>query len=215
MIRVILADDHDLVRTGLKRLLDDVQDIEVIAEAKNGKQAIELVEQNQPEVVLLDINMPELNGIDTTRKLRQTYPNIKILIISMHSDEVFPQRLLKAGANAYLTKDTGLDEIVHAIHTVLSGKNYICNEVAQKVALVNSGNSAGSPLQQLSERELQVLGLIIAGMKVNEISDKLCLSPKTISTYRHRLFTKLNVKNDVELAKLALQHGYMEESPLP
>ena len=215
MIKVILADDHDLVRTGLKRLLDDVENIEVVADARDGHEAISLVEKHYPDVVLLDINMPGLNGIETTQKLRRSHPELKILIVSMHSDELFPQRLLKAGANGYLTKDSEITEITHAIDEVISGKNYICNEVAHKLALINMGVSEASPFQSLSERELQVLGLMIKGMKVNDISEKLCLSPKTVSTYRHRLFGKLAVQNDVELAKLAMQHGFIEELPLP
>ena len=215
MINVILADDHDLVRTGLKRLLDDVENIEVVADASNGQEAISLVEIHTPDVVLLDINMPGLNGIETTQKLRRNHPDIKILILSMHSDEIFPQRLLKAGANGYLTKDTKIDEVTHAICEVMDGKNYICSEVAHKLALINMGVSEASPFHSLSERELQVLGLMIKGLKVNDISVKLSLSPKTVSTYRHRLFGKLDVQNDVELAKLAMQHGFLEEYPLP
>lgn len=214
MIQVILADDHDLVRTGMKRLLDDIADIDVVAEARNGQEAIKLVEKHHPNIILLDINMPELNGLEATRKLRHSFPELKILIVSMHNDELFPQRLLKAGANGYLTKDTGIDEINHAIHEVMKGRNYICAEVAQKLALIKTGNGDVSPFQSLSERELQVLGLIIEGMKVNDISNRLCLSPKTVSTYRHRLFGKLGVHNDVELAKLAMQYGFIDERPI-
>lgn len=215
MTRIILADDHDLVRTGLKRLLDDVQEIEVLGEASNGQEAIELVKQFNPDVAILDINMPELNGIETTEKLRRDYPGLKIIIVSMHSDEDILQRLLKAGASAYLTKGSGINEVAHAINAVMKGENYICQEVAQKMALVNSGNTDKSPFQLLSDRELQVLGLIIKGIKVNEISEQLHLSPKTVSTYRTRLFSKLQVKNDVELTKLAMQFGYLDELPLP
>lgn len=215
MTNIILADDHDIVRTGLKRLLDDVPEITVLGEARNGAEAIELVKEHAPDVAILDINMPELNGIETTEKLHRDYPELKIIIVSMHSDEVILQRLLKAGANAYLTKGSGIEEITHAIDKVMEGENYICHEVAQKMALVKSGNNETSPFQSLSDRELQVLGLIIKGVKVNDISEKLHLSPKTVSTYRTRLFSKLQVKNDVELTKLAMQYGYLDELPLP
>ena len=214
MIKIILADDHALVRTGLKRLIDDVEGLSVIAEADNGKDAIEQVKELKPDVAILDINMPELNGIQTTEILRRDYPALKIIIISMHSDELFPQRLLKAGANAYLTKDSGIDEISHAVQEVMDDQTYICSEVAQKLAVVRN-NGGGSPFKDLSKRELEVLGLMIKGMKVSDISDKLCLSPKTVSTYRYRLLGKLSVKNDIELTKLAMQHGFIEESPLP
>lgn len=215
MINIILADDHELVRTGLRRLLDDVDDITVLGEADNGHMAISLVRELQPDVAILDINMPGLNGIETTEVLRRDFPELKIVIVSMHSDELFPQRLIKAGANAYLTKDSGIQEITFAITEVMAAKNYICSEVAQKLALCSMGNHETSPFSSLSKRELQVLGLMIQGVKVNDISEKLCLSPKTVSTYRYRLLSKLGVKNDMELAKLAMQHGFIEEYPLP
>ena len=215
MIKIILADDHCLVRTGLRRLLDDVDGLSVVAEADNGNDAIAHVKQFSPDVAILDINMPELNGIETTEILRRDFPELKIIIISMHSDELFPQRLLKAGANAYLTKDSGIQEIAHAINEVIESRVYICAEVAQKLAQSNANGNGASPFINLSNRELEVLGLMIKGLKVADISDKLCLSPKTISTYRYRLFGKLSVKNDIELTKLAMQHGFLEESPLP
>ena len=214
MIRIILADDHALVRTGLKRLLDDVDGLSVIGEADNGSDAVSIVKELNPDVAILDINMPELTGIQVTEILRKDFSDLKIIIISMHSDELFPQRLLKVGANAYLTKDSGIEEITHAIHEVVACRNYICTEVAQKLALVTNSNN-GSPFKSLSKRELEVLGLMIKGMKVTDISEKLCLSPKTVSTYRYRLLAKLSVQNDIELTKLAMQHGFIEESPLP
>ena len=215
MIKIILADDHCLVRTGLSRLLNDVDEFTVVAEANNGIDAIARVKEHSPDVAILDINMPKLDGIKTTEVLCRDFPELKIIIISMHSDELFPQRLLKAGANAYLTKDSSIQEITHAIHEVLADHNYICTEVAQKLALVNTGGNGASPFKNLSKRELEVLSLMIKGFKVADISDKLCLSPKTISTYRYRLLGKLSVQNDIELTKLAMQHGFIEESPLP
>lgn len=213
MINIILADDHALVRTGLKRLIDDVEGLSIVGEAENGRDAVQRVKELNPDVAILDINMPELNGIQATEILRRDYPELKIIIISMHSDELFPQRLLKAGANAYLTKDSEIEEISHAIHEVMEDRSYICTEVVQKLAVAK--NKGGSPFKNLSKRELEVLGLMIKGMKVSDISDKLCLSPKTVSTYRYRLLGKLSVQNDIELTKLAMQYGFIEESPLP
>jgi two-component system invasion response regulator UvrY len=211
MIKIILADDHCLVRTGLKRLLDDVGSMTVVGEADNGRDAITLVQKLQPDVAILDINMPKLNGLETTEILHRDFPALKILIVSMHSDDLFPQRLFKAGANAYLTKDSGIQEIIHAITEVMESRNYICTEVAQKLALVTIGQCKASPFVNLSKRELQVLGLMVKGLKVSDISDDLNLSPKTVSTYRYRLLAKLDVQNDMELAKLAMQHGFIEE----
>lgn len=215
MIKIILADDHRLVRTGLSRLLDDVDNLTVVAEADNGNDAISQVREHNPDIAILDINMPGLNGFKTTEILRRDYPDLKIIIISMHSDELFPQRLLKAGANAYLTKDSGIQEIIHAITEVMESRNYVCSEVAQKLALLKTGGNGSSPFANLSKRELEVLGLMIKGVKVADIADELCLSPKTVSTYRYRLLGKLSVENDIELTKLAMQHGFIEESPLP
>lgn len=214
MIKIILADDHALVRTGLKRLIDDVDGLSVIAEAENGNEAVKYVNELKPDVAILDINMPELNGFQTTEILRRDHSALKIIIISMHSDELFPQRLLKAGANAYLTKDSGIEEISHAIFEVMDNRTYICTEVAHKLAVVNN-KGGGSPFKNLSKRELEVLGLMIKGMKLCDISDELCLSPKTVSTYRYRLLGKLSVDNDIELTKLAMHHGFIEEAPLP
>lgn len=216
MIKIILADDHSLVRTGLKRLLDDVENLSVVGESDNGNDAILQVKELNPDIAILDINMPGLDGIKTTEILRRDYPELNIIIISMHSDELFPQRLIKAGANAYLTKDSGIKEIIHAISEVMDSRTYICTEVAQKMALIStSGGNGASPFRNLSKRELEVLSLMIKGLKVSDISDKLCLSPKTVSTYRYRLFGKLSVQNDIELTKLAMQHGFIEETPLP
>ena len=215
MIKIILADDHCLVRTGLRRLLDDVDGLSVVAEAGNGHDALSHAKEFKPDVAILDINMPELNGIETTEILRRDYPELKIIIISMHCDEVFPQKLLKAGANAYLTKDSGIQEISHAINEVMASRTYICNEVAQKLAMASTNGKTSSPFKNLSKRELEVLTLMIKGLKVSEISDHLCLSPKTVSTYRYRLLNKLSVQSDIELAKLAMQHGFFDETPLP
>lgn len=215
MIKIILADDHCLVRTGLRRLLDDVDNLTVVGEADNGNDAVLQAKELDPDVAILDINMPGLNGLKTTEILRRDFPELKIIILSMHTDELFPQRLIKAGADAYLTKDSGIKEILHAISEVLQSRTYICTEVAQKLAMVNTNGNGASPFINLSKRELEVLGLMIQGHKVADISDKLCLSPKTISTYRYRLLNKLSVQNDIELTKLAMQYGFIEEYPLP
>lgn len=211
MIKIILADDHCLVRTGLKRLIDDVEGMSVIAEASNGHDAVSLIKEHHPDVAILDINMPGLTGLEVTEILSREPSDLKIIIISMHKDELFPQRLLKAGANAYLTKDSGIQEISHAIREVMDSKTYICTEVATKLALINTERSSRNPFNALSKRELQVLGLMIKGIKVCDISEQLSLSPKTVSTYRHRILSKLNVQNDMELARLAMRYGFTED----
>ena len=212
MIKVMLVDDHDLVRTGIRRLLEDAGDIEVVGEAGSGETALEQVEAANPDVVLMDINMPGIGGLEATRKLLRRNPELRIIIVTMHDDDLFPQRLMKAGAMGYLTKGVQIDEILRAIRSVVAGKRYITPEIAQQMALSSFDGHEGSPFENLSEREMQVLLMMMDGQTVSSISEKLCLSPKTVSTYRSRLFSKLGVQNDIELARLALLHGVVEST---
>ncbi|VAX11314.1 BarA-associated response regulator UvrY (= GacA = SirA) [hydrothermal vent metagenome] len=213
MTNIMLVDDHDLVRTGVKRLLEDHGEFTIVAEAKNGEEAIDQLRKTDPQVVLMDINMPGIGGLEATPKLLRQKADLKIIIISMHTDELYPQRLLKAGAMGYLTKGSRIDEIVHAIHEVLANRHYITPEIAQRLALSQVDDGGESPFESLSSRELQVLLLMMDGKKVVEISDELCLSPKTVSTYRHRLHDKVGVKSDIELARMALFYGLIENVP--
>ena len=210
MIKVMLVDDHDLVRTGIRRLLEDADDIHVVGEAGSGETALEQVEATGPDVVLMDINMPGIGGLEATRKLLRRNPELRIIIVTMHEDDLFPPRLMKAGAMGYLTKGARIEEILRAIRAVMSGKRYISPEIAQQMALSNFEGNEGSPFDSLSEREMQVLLMMMDGQSVTHISEKLCLSPKTVSTYRSRLYSKLGVQNDIELARLALLHGVVE-----
>lgn len=212
MIRVLLADDHDLVRTGMRRLLDDVAGIAVVAEATTGEEAVNLCREHGPQVVLMDINMPGMGGLEATKKILHYNDAIKIIVVTMNEDEVLAQTLLKAGAAGYLTKGCLINEIVHAIKEVIANRRYITPQIATQLALAGTRpDKAQSPFHDLSERELQVMLMTLDGRKTNEISDSLCLSPKTISTYRHRLFTKLGIQSDVELARLAIKHGLTKE----
>lgn len=211
-IRVLLVDDHELVRTGIRRLLEDFDDIEIIAEAENGEEAINLVRQDKPDVILMDVNMPGIGGLEATRKLLQIHDDMKIIVVTMHVEEPFPTRLLKAGATGYLTKGCAVTEIVDAIRTVHKGKRFIGSDVAQQLALGMLPGSDKSPFDSLSQRELQVMLMVTQGQKIQEIAEMLCLSPKTVSTYRYRLFDKLDVKSDVELTHLAMRHGMIDDS---
>jgi len=210
--KVLLVDDHELVRTGIRRLLDDFDDIEVIAEADSGEAAIALVREHHPQVVLMDVNMPGIGGLEATRKLLQISPETKVIVVTIHLDEPFPTRLLEAGASGYLTKGCAVSEIVDAIRQVGKGKRFIGSDVAQQLALTMLPGSDKSPFDALSQRELQVMLMVTQGQKIQEIADKLCLSPKTVSTYRYRLFEKLDVKSDVELTHLAMRHGMIDEN---
>lgn len=210
MITVLLVDDHDLVRAGIRSLLADLNDIKVIGEASSGEEAVRIAREKHPNVVLMDVRMPGIGGLEATRKLLRADPDIKVIALTVCGEEPFPSKLLQAGAAGYLTKGSGIDEMVQAIHSVHTGKRYISPEVAQQLALKHLSDDKASPFDALSERELQVMLMITSGQKVQEISDKLCLSPKTVNSYRYRLFDKLNVHSDVELTHLAIRHGILD-----
>ncbi len=209
MIQVIVVDDHDLVRMGLVRLLDDAKGIEVIAEAASGEEAIKLAKDKEPDVILMDVRMPGIGGIEATRKIHRLYPDIKVIAVTACGDDPFPSRLLQAGAAGYLTKGASGEEMVLAVRTVTAGQKYLAPNVAQKLALQSVGEG-GSPFSELSDREMQIATMICSCKKVQEISDKLCLSPKTVNTYRYRIFDKLSISSDVELTHLAIRHGLLE-----
>lgn len=209
MIQVVVVDDHDLVRMGLVRLLEDVEGLAVIAEAASGEEAVRLAKELEPDVILMDVRMPGLGGIEATRKIHRLYPDIRVIGVTACGDDPYPSRLLQAGAAGYLTKDTSTEEMVRAIRTVSAGQKYLSPKVAQQLALQNVTGGA-SPFSDLSDREMQIATLICSCKKVQEISDQLCLSPKTVNTYRYRIFEKLTISSDVELTHLAIRHGLLE-----
>lgn len=211
MIKIMLVDDHDLVRTGVRRLLEDNADLDIVGEACSGEEAITLAKELNPDVVLMDLNMPGIGGMEATKKLKHLIPQVRIIIVTMVEDTMFPQRLLKAGASGYLTKGAKTEEIMRAIRDVMVNKRYISPELALKMA--TNVDDDKSPFDELSERELQVLMMLLEGQRVSEISNKLFLSPKTISTYRARLHEKLDVKTDIELTRLAIEHGIIPGTP--
>jgi len=212
MINVMLVDDHDLVRKGIRRLLDDSSGIKVIAEAHDGEQAIRQIRKQKPDVILMDISMPGIGGLEATRKITQVSPDMKVIVVTIHDDEPFPARLLEAGAAGYITKGCDVDEIIQAIQSVYSGNQYITPVVAQKLALSFVNKRGKSLMDELTQREVQVMLMVVKGDSNREISEKLCLSPKTTSTYRGRLFEKLGVGNDVELTRFAIRHGLIREN---
>jgi two-component system invasion response regulator UvrY len=212
MINVMLVDDHDLVRSGIKRILTDVGDIEVVAEAGSGEQAVRQAREIRPDVILMDLSMPGIGGMEATRKITRSMPDAKIIAVTIHEDEPFPARLLEAGAVGYLTKGCDVREIIDAIKSVYLGEQYLTPAVAQKLALSFVNHRDKAPLEELTQRETQVMLMIVKGEPNKRISEKLCLSPKTTSTYRYRLFEKLGVINDVELTRFAIRHGLIKEN---
>ncbi|MFK3726060.1 UvrY/SirA/GacA family response regulator transcription factor [Pseudomonas monteilii] len=211
MIRVLVVDDHDLVRSGITRMLADIEGLEVIGEADPGEAALKAVRESKPDVVLMDVKMPGIGGLEATRKLLRSHPDIKVVAVTACEEDPFPTRLLQAGAAGYLTKGAGLEEMVQAIRLAFAGQRYISPQIAQQLAL-KPYQSQTSPFDALSEREIQIALMIVGCQKVQIISDKLCLSPKTVNTYRYRIYEKLSVSSDVELTLLAVRHGMVDAS---
>ncbi|MCQ4347329.1 UvrY/SirA/GacA family response regulator transcription factor [Pseudomonas stutzeri] len=211
MINVLVVDDHDLVRTGIRRMLADVAGVSVIGEADCGEDALLRVRELRPDLVLMDVKMPGIGGLEATRKIIRSHPDVKVIAVTACDEEPFPSRLLQAGAAGYLTKGAALEEMIKAIRQVFAGHRYISADIAQQLALKPYQPQAdASPFEMLSEREMQIALMIAECQKVQTISDKLCLSPKTVNTYRYRIFEKLEITSDVELAMLAVRHGMVD-----
>ncbi|MGL4771115.1 MAG: UvrY/SirA/GacA family response regulator transcription factor, partial [Plesiomonas shigelloides] len=202
MISVFLVDDHELVRAGIRRILDDVKGIKVVGEAHCGEDAVKWCRTNNADVVLMDMNMPGIGGLEATRKMLRYNPDIKIIVLTVHTENPLPAKVMQAGAAGYLSKGTAPQEMVNAIRTVCAGQRYIALDIAQQMALSQVMPDSDNPFASLSERELQIMMMITKGQKVNEISEQLSLSPKTVNSYRYRMFSKLNINGDVELTHL-------------
>jgi two-component system invasion response regulator UvrY len=210
MIRALIVDDHQLVRIGTSRLLEDVAEIEVVGEASSGEEAITLVRDLKPDVVLMDVQMPGIGGLEATRRCLRLDTNVKVIAVTVYEDEPYPSKLLNIGAHGYVTKRADISEMVQAIKKVCAGHRYICAEIAQQMALKPYSELESSPFELLSDREMQVTLMVINGHKVPEISTNLSLSPKTVNSYRYRIFEKLELNSDVGLTKLAIQHGVID-----
>lgn len=209
--RLILADDHEMIRNGIKLMLKKNIEFEIASEASSGEEVISYLERNsnRVDVILMDINMPGMGGIKATEIITQKYKNIKILALTMHSEETFITSMMKAGATGYILKEAHTSELIMAINTVASGKKYYSNEVSVAMinALMSKDNSKGN---DLSEREIEVLKYIAAGDTNKEAGEKLFISPRTVETHRRNILSKLDVKNTAEMIKYAYQHQLIE-----
>jgi len=210
MIKVLLVDDHELVRSGIEALLNAVEDIEVVAVCDCGESALESIEKRLPDVVLMDVNMPGMGGFEACRRIIDNFPEIKIIGLSVHNSGPVPQQLLKQGVVGFVSKASSTTEMVSAIRAVMSGKRYLCQDVANNLALQSIQSDGRSPFLQLSRREAEVTQMILGGKGIQEIAQALDLSDKTVNTYRYRLYSKLNIKNDVELTRLAAKFEYFD-----
>ena len=217
MINILLVDDHDLVRKGVRRILDDAPGIKVVAEANTGEDAIKTIKEHAPNginMVLMDVKMPGIGGYEATRKMLRLDPDLKILILTVCDNDLYPSRLLQIGAAGYMTKEASSAEMVQAIRAVNAGQRYISPKIASRLAFKHVHDVSETLFEELTERELQVAMMITIGSTVQEIAEKLCLSPKTVNSYRYRIFDKLKLKNDVELTLMAIRQGIVElETP--
>lgn len=210
MIKVLVVDDHALVRAGLVRMLSDINGVEVVGQADSGERALELIRESPPDVVLMDVRMPGMGGIEATRRALRIDPDIKVIAVTVCDEEPFPTRLLEAGAQGYVTKGANVREMVSAIRKVHVGQRYLSADVAQQLALKPYQQERGSPFDMLSGREMQISMMVVNCFRVQDISETLHLSPKTVNSYRYRIFDKLNISSDVELALLAIKHGMID-----
>jgi two-component system, NarL family, response regulator NreC len=210
-IRIILADDHAVLRHGLSKSFQNEKDMEIVAQAKDGRTTVELVRELSPDIVIMDIGMPDLNGIEATRKITKDFPQTKVIALSMHSSKSFIMEMFKAGASGYLLKDCEFDELVNAIKTVIDNKTYISpsisNVVVESSLLNSSKKKDGSAFSVLSQREREVLQLMAEGKTTKQVAKRLHISPKTVEGHRMRIMDKLKIDSIAMLTKYAVQEG--------
>lgn len=209
MIRVLIADDHAVVRTGFRLLLEEADDIEVVAEAESGEESIQLYQNTNPDVVMIDLAMPGIGGIEAIKKITAKDKHARILALSMHEDISHPKRVLQSGALGYLTKRQAPDVLIETIRKIHAGQTMIDPELAQRMAVADASGES-SPIDLLSEREFEVFEKLALGQGVNDIAEKLNLSPSTIGTHLYNLKQKLNISNQAEITLLAVRHGVIE-----
>ncbi len=211
MIKVLLADDHSIVRAGLRRIVEEAGDLEVIAEAANGREAIQRVHETSPDVAVIDISMPGLDGLEVISQIRLFYPDLPILVLTMHEEEQYVVRAIGAGAMGYVTKRSAPEQLVEAIRRVHAGRRYLTSEAAESLAVhFGGGTQTASPVDTLTNRELQVLRGLAGGKTNREIAEDYGISIKTVDTYRFRVLKKLNLRNNAELTRFAIQNRLVD-----
>ena len=212
MIRVVIADDHTILREGLRQLLGSADDITVVAEAADGHQVIARVREEDFDVLLLDMSMPGKSGIDLIKQVKAEKPKLRILVLSMHEEEQYAVRAIKAGASGYVTKDSAATQLVTAIRKVAAGGAFITAEVAEQLALGAMPDAQGPLHARLSDREYEVFQLLVAGVSVTDIAVRLNLSAKTVSTHKARLMEKLGIDNPADLVRYAMRHHLSQDT---
>ena len=215
MIRVVIADDHTIVREGLKQLLFAASDVEVVDEARDGHEALRIAREGEFDVLLLDLSMPGKGGMDLIKQVKGEKPKLKILVLSMHAERQYAVRAIKAGASGYLTKDSASTQLLSAIRKVAGGGAVISAEVAEQLALSAMPHADGPLHASLSDREYQVFQLLVGGASVSDIAQQLNLSVKTVSTHKARLMEKMRLANQTELIHYAIRHRLIDDSTAP
>ena len=210
MIRILIADDHAIVRAGLKQFIADQLDMEVSGEAATGAETIALVRTQEFDIVLLDISMPDKNGIDTLKTIKHVKPELPVLILSAHAEEQYAVNLLRAGASGYINKETASTQLVGAVRTAVQGRKYVSPTLAQVLAEGISGNGDEPLHGSLSQREFQIFCKLAGGQAVSQIADELHLSVKTVSTYRTRVLEKIGMKSNADLTYYAVKNGLID-----
>jgi DNA-binding NarL/FixJ family response regulator len=210
MIKILIADDHPVVRKGLKEIIKDNSDMLVAGEASNGQEVLEEALKKEFDVVVLDISMPGRSGLEVLKQLKRERPELSVLILSMHPEEHYAVRVLKAGASGYLTKESVPDELIKAIRRISTGRKYVSSTLAEKLAFDLENGGEKTLHEKLSDREYEVMCMIASGKTLKEIAEGLCLSVKTISTYRSRILEKMKMKNNAELTHYAIIHNLVD-----
>lgn len=214
MIKLLLVDDHELVRTGIRRILEDITDFAVVGEVNNGEDAVKFCRNHAPDLVLMDMSMPGIGGLEATKQILRFSENTRVIVLSVHKENPIPAKVMQMGAFGYLTKDSEPGEMIKAIYKVAAGQKYVSPDIAQQIALGQLNLNDSNPFEQLSERELEITLMLTKGARVPDIAVYLNISTKTVNTYRYRMFEKLNVSSDVELTHLALRNKLISSDHL-
>ena len=209
-IKILIADDHAVVAEGLKHLIEAQPELEVIGIVPDGREAVRLAKETQPDVVLMDLSMPELNGADATRAILERDPKCRVIVLSMYAEREYVRRALKAGAAGYVSKETAGEELTAAVKKVATGGRYVSAALAEKLASRLMPEQERPPHERLSDREYRVMWMLASGKTLQEIADEMKLSPSTVSTYRGRILKKLNLHTNVDLVHYAMKHKLIE-----
>ena len=209
MIKIMIVDDHPIVRSGIKNIISDESDMQIVCEASSGKQVEKLVRENDLDIIILDISLPDISGFEILTRLRNLFPDIPVLILSIMSEDLYASKTLKAGASGFINKESAPEELIIAIRKIISGNNYVSPQFAEKLALDLKGKLLKAPHDRLSSREFQVLIFIASGKTLSDIANTLSLNIKTISTYKTRILKKMNVKGNADLVKYCINQGLL------